>query len=404
MPLQKPWDHAIDLKDMFKLKKGHIIPLSPAEQEEVTAFLDDQLKKGYIRPYKSPQTSPVFFIPKKDGKKQMVQDYQYLNKHMVKNNYPLLLITQLIDKLQGAKLFTKMDLRWGYNNICIKENDEWKAAFTCFCESFEPLVMYFGLCNSPAMFQAMMNEIFTDMDDIVAVYIDDLMIFTKTENQAEHDKIVLEVLRRLEENDLFVKPEKCTFCATEVNFLSMIVGHDGIKMDQEKVKAILEWPELKTVKGVRSFLRLANFYRRFIKDYMKVARPLHDLTKKKNPFCWEELQRVVFDMLKLHFTTAPILVFPDIDCVFCLESDASNYTTGAVLSIEKEGIWHPVTFSSHSMMPQEWNYLIADKEMLSVIQALEQWCHYLEGARHQFEIWNDHANLQWFMQRQDLNR
>ena len=404
MPLQKPWDHAIDLKDMFKLKKGHIIPLSPAEQEEVTAFLDDQLKKGYIRPYKSPQTSPVFFIPKKDGKKQMVQDYQYLNKHMVKNNYPLLLITQLIDKLQGAKLFTKMDLRWGYNNICIKENDEWKAAFTCFCESFEPLVMYFGLCNSPAMFQAMMNEIFTDMDDIVAVYIDDLMIFTKTENQAEHDKIVLEVLRRLEGNDLFVKPEKCTFCATEVDFLSMIVGHDGIKMDQEKVKAILKWPELKTVKGVRSFLRLANFYRRFIKDYMKVARPLHDLTKKENPFCWEEPQRVVFDMLKLHFTTAPILAFPDIDCVFCLESDASNYTTGAVLSIEKEGIWHPVTFSSHSMMPQEWNYLIADKEMLSVIQALEQWCHYLEGARHQFEIWNDHANLQWFMQRQDLNR
>ena len=109
-------------------------------------------------------------------------------------------------------------------------------------------------------------------------------------------------------------------------------------------------------------------------------------------------------MLKLHFTTAPILAFPDIDCVFHLESNASNYATGAVLSIEKEDVWHPVTFSSHSMMPQEWNYLIADKEMLSVVQALEQWHHYLEGARHQFEIWNDHANLQWFMQRQDLNQ
>ena len=214
----------------------------------------------------------------------MVQDYQYLNKHMVKNNYPLLLITQLIDKLQGAKLFIKMNLRWGYNNICIKENDEWKVAFTCFCELFEPLVMYFGLCNSPAMFQAMMNEIFTDMDDVVVVYIDDLMIFTKTENQAEHDKIVLEVLRRLEENDLFVKPKKCMFHTTEVDFLSMIVRHDGIKMDQEKVKAILEWPEPKMVKGVRSFLRLANFYRRFIKDYAKVTRPLHDLMKKENPF------------------------------------------------------------------------------------------------------------------------
>ena len=284
MPLWKPWDHAIDLKDMFKLKKGHIIPLSPAEQEEVMAFLDDQLKKGYIHPSKPPQMSLVFFISKKDGKKWMVQDYCYLNEHTVKNNYLLLLIAQLVDKLQGAKLFTKMNLRWGYNNVCIKENDEWKATFTCFHRSFEPLVIYFGLCNLPATFQVMINEIFVDMDDVVVVYINNLIIFTKTENQTEHDKIILEVLRRLEENNLFVKPEKCTFRATEVDFLSMIVRHDGIKMDQERVKAILEWPEPKTVKGVRSFLGLANFYQRFIKDYMKVARPLHDLMKKENPF------------------------------------------------------------------------------------------------------------------------
>ena len=391
MPLWKPWDHAIDLKDTFKPKKGHIIPLSPAEQEEVMAFLNDQLKKEYICPSKSPQTSPVFFVPKKDGKKWMVQDYCYLNKHMVKNNYPLLLIMQLVNKPQGANLFMKMDLRWGYNNVHIKENDEWKAAFTCFRRSFEPLIMYFRLCNSPTTFQVMMNKIFIDMDDVVAVYINDLTIFTKTENQAEHDKIVLEVLRCLEENDLFVKPEKCTFCATEVDFLSMIVGCDRIKMDQEKVKAILEWPELKTVKGVRSFLGLANFYHRFIKDYTKVARSLHDLTKKENPFHWKEPQQAVFDTLKLHFTTVPILAFPDIDCIFHLESNASNYATGTVLSIEKEGVWHPIAFSSHSMTPQEQNYPIADKEMLSVIQALEQWCHYLEGARDQFEIWNNHA-------------
>ena len=209
---------------------------------------------------KPPHTSPVFFVPKKDGKKWMVQDYHYLNGHMVKNNYLLLLIMQLVDKLQGAKLFTKMDLRWGYNNVCIKENDEWKAAFTCFHRSFESLSMYFRLCNLPATFQAMMNEVFADMDDIIVVYINNLMIFTKTENQAEHNKIVLEVLKKLKENDIFVKPEKCMFHAIEVDFLGMIVGHDRIKMDQKKVKAILEWPEPKTVKGVRSFLGLANFY------------------------------------------------------------------------------------------------------------------------------------------------
>ena len=146
MPIRKPWDHAIDLKDTFKSKKGRIIPLLPQEQEEVTVFLDDQLKKGYIRPSKSPQTSPVFFMPKKDGKKHMVQDYRYLNEFMVKNNYPLLLIGQLVDKLQGSKVFMKMDLRWGYNNIQIKEGDKWKAAFVCFHGAFEPLVMYI-LCT-----------------------------------------------------------------------------------------------------------------------------------------------------------------------------------------------------------------------------------------------------------------
>ena len=202
----------------------------------------------------------MFFVPKKNGKKQMVQDYCYLNEHTVKNNYSLLLIMQLVDKLQGTKMFTKMDLRWGYNNIHIKEGDEWKAAFVCHHGTFEPLVMFFGLCNSPSTFQTMMNKIFIDMEDIVVVYIDDIMIFTKMNNLKEHNKIVLEVLRRLEENDLYVKPEKCTFCATEVDFLGMIVGKDGIKMNQEKVKAVLDWPAPLNIKGVRSFLGLANFY------------------------------------------------------------------------------------------------------------------------------------------------
>ena len=177
MPIRKPWDHVNELKDMFKSKKGRLIPLSCEEQEEVSAFIDDQLKKGYIRPSKSEQTSPMFFVPKKDGKKRMVQDYHYLNKHVVKNNYPLSLIVQLVNKLQGTKMFTKMDLRLGYNNICIKEGDEWKAAFICHCGAFEPLVMFFDLCNSPSIFQMMMNEIFTDMEEVVVVYIDDIMIF-----------------------------------------------------------------------------------------------------------------------------------------------------------------------------------------------------------------------------------
>ena len=334
----------------------------------------------------------------------MVQDYRYLNKHTVKNNYPLPLIAQLVDKLQGTKMFTKMDLRWGYNNIRIKEGDEWKAAFVCHHGAFEPLVMFFGLCNSPSTFQMMMNEIFADMEDVIVVYIDDIMIFTKMDDPKEHDKVVLEVLRHLEENDLYVKPEKCTFCTTEVDFLGMIVGKNGIKMDQEKVNVVLDWPAPSNVKGVRSFLGLANFYRRFIQDYAQVARPLNDLLKKDVVFEWTETQQYAFDTLKRKFTTAPVLAYPDINCQFRLECDASNYATGVVLSILKEDKWHPIAYHSHSMSPEERNYLIADKEMLSVIRALEIWRHYLEGTKYKFEVWNDHQNLQWFMTRQDLNR
>jgi len=195
MPVRKPWDHAIDLNPNFVPRKSKLYPMSPTEQQEVRDFVDDQLKKGYIRPTKSPQTSPVFFIPKKDGKKRMVQDYRYLNKGTIKNNYPLPLIPELIDRIGDAKVFTKLDLRWGYNNVHIKEGDEWKAAFTCQDGAFEPLVMFFRLCNLPGTFQTMMNEIFHDMAVVVMVYIDDILIFTKTEEG--HDEIIQEVLCRL---------------------------------------------------------------------------------------------------------------------------------------------------------------------------------------------------------------
>jgi len=208
MPTRKPWDYAIDLKEDFISRKGQIYPLSRTEKEEVQTFVESQLKKGYIRPSKSPQTLPVLFIPKKDGKRRMVQDYRYVNKGTIKNSYPLPLISELIDSMGTKKVFTKMDLRWGYNNIQIKEEDEWKAAFTMHLGSFEPTVIYFGLTNSPTTFQAMMNDLFRDMINKrdLATFIDNVLVATKTEKG--HDEIVEEVLRRLEENNLYVKPKK----------------------------------------------------------------------------------------------------------------------------------------------------------------------------------------------------
>ena len=189
-----------------------------------------------------------------------------------------------------------------------------------------------------------MNEIFSDMDDVMVIYINDLMIYTKTDNLQEHERIVKKVLKHLEEHDLFAKPEKCTFSVKEVEFLGMIVSREGTKMDDSKVKAIKEWPMPKTVRGVQSFLGLANFYRRFIEEYAQVMQPLNDLTKKDTPFSWKEAQQVVFNTLKLCFTTAPILAYPDNNRVFRLETDASDFATGVVLSIEQNGKWHPVAY------------------------------------------------------------
>jgi len=229
--------------------------------------MDDQLRKRYIRPSKSPQISPVFFVGKKDRKKRMVMDYCSLNKQTIKNNYPLPLITDLINNMGSKKVFTKMDLQWGFNNVRIKEGDEWKGAFTTHIGSFEPTVMFFGMTNSPAIFQAMMNKILRDMinEGKVAAFVDNVLVGTETEER--HNEIVEEVLRRLEENDLYVKPEKYVWKVKKNGFLGVVIGPSGIEIEKEKVDGVLSWPEPRNMKDVRKFLGLANYYRRFIKDF-----------------------------------------------------------------------------------------------------------------------------------------
>ena len=250
MPTRKMWDYAIDIKEGFVLRKGKIYPLLREEREEVREFIREQLRKGYIRPSKSPQMVPVFFIGKKDEKKQMVQDYRYLNEWTIKNNYPLPLILDVMGNIETKKVFTKMDLRWGYNNVRIKEGDEWKAVFTMLERLFEPMVMFFGLMNLPATFQAMMNELLRDLINTgkVAAFIDDMIVRMETEEG--HDDIVAEVIKRLEENDLYIKPEKCKWKVRKVRFLGVVIGLEGIKMEEEKMKGVLEWPTPKCVKDV----------------------------------------------------------------------------------------------------------------------------------------------------------
>ena len=333
MPTRKLWDHTIDVKEGFVPKKGKVYPLSREEREEVREFVKEQLRKGYIRPSKSPQMALVFFVGKKDGKKRMVQDYRYLNEWTIKNNYPLPLISDVLENIGTKKLFTKMDLRWEYNNMRIKEGDEWKAVFTTPEGSFEPTVMFFGLTNSPATFQAMMNELLRDLINTgkVAVFIDDMIVGMETEEG--HDELVAEVVKRLEENDLYVKPEKYKWRVKEVEFLGVIIGPEGIKMEKEKVKGVLEWPTPRCVKDIQKFLGLVNYYRQFIKDFASIVRLLHNLIKKDKKWEWEEKEEKAFRELKERFTKESVLAAPDIDKKMRMEVDASDYAMGALLSL-----------------------------------------------------------------------
>ena len=204
LPNRKPWDHAIELTPDAKATNCKVYPLAPSEQKELDEFLRENLATGRIRPSKSPMASPVFFVKKKDGKLRLVQDYRALNAITVRNRYPLPLISDLVNRLKGARYFTKLDVRWGFNNVRIKDGDEWKAAFRTNRGLFEPLVMFFGLTNSPATFQTMMNDILQDliMDGVVSVYLDDILIFTK--DVAEHRRITAEVLDRLRRHKLYL--------------------------------------------------------------------------------------------------------------------------------------------------------------------------------------------------------
>ena len=200
---------------------------------------------------------------------------------MIKTGYLLPLIADILDGVGKRKVFTKLDLRWGYNNVRIKKGDKWKAAFTMHIGAYEPTVMYFGLTNSPAIFQTIMNDLFWDFinQGDTTTFIDDILVATDTEEG--HDKLVEEVLRRLEENDLFVKLEKCRWKVREVEFLGVVIGPKGVEMQKEKVEGVLNWLIPKNVKEVQKFLGLANYYRRFIKNFAKIATPLHVLVRKK---------------------------------------------------------------------------------------------------------------------------
>ena len=313
---------------------------------------------------------------------------------------------ELQDRVQGAKWFTKLDLKNGFNLIRIREGDKWKTAFRTRYGLYEFQVMPFGLTNAPSTFQDMMNHVLSDILDVgVLAYMDDILIYAKTEE--EHDRLIKEVLTRLQQNGLAVAPEKCVWKTEEVEFLGYMIGREGIKMSMTKVEAVLSWKKPNSLTEVQSFLGFANFSRRFIKNYSKVACPLTKLTKKKTgtKWAWMEEAGKAFKELKTRFTTAPILAHFDATKPVIIETDASDFTIGAVLSQrDEENRLHPVAFHSRKFQPAEINYEIHDKELLAVVDAFKHWRRYCEGAVHPVQVLSDHQNLEYFTTTKVPNR
>ncbi|PIL29421.1 hypothetical protein GSI_09473 [Ganoderma sinense ZZ0214-1] len=344
LPDHGPYDHAIELVPDARMFHSKVYPLSPSEQVELDKFINENLAKGYIQESKSPMSSPFFF-----------------------NRYPLPLVSDLMDRLKKAKYFTKLDIHWGYNNVRIKTGDEWKAAFVTNRGLFEPNIMFFGLANSPSTFSALMN-IFKDLIILgkVTIYLDDILIFTN--NIEEH--------------------QKCEFEQPKVEYLGVLVSESRVEMDPVKVKGITAWPVPQNASDVQKFRSFVNFYWCFIKDFSAICKPLDRLTGNA-PWKWEAEEQEAFDELKRRFTESPVLSMYDPDCKTREGEDSK---------------WHPVAFHSESMSNAECNYEIYNKEMLTIIHALQAWHHYLEGLPSVFKIQSDHKNLKYWKTAQNLTR
>jgi transposase InsO family protein len=406
LPDHAPYDMRIELKGGENPPWGPIYPLSEHELETLREWLKEMLRTGKIRRSTSSAGSPILFVPKPNGRGlRLCVDYRGINRVTIPNRYPLPLMQELQDRIQGAQWFTKMDLKNGFHLIRIREGDEWKTAFRTRYGLYEFLVMPFGLMNAPATFQDMMNHIFRDIIDLgLLVYMDDLLIYAKTTE--EHDNIVREVLKRLQSNKLAVSPEKCVWRQQEVEFLGYLVGREGIKMSHEKVEALLEWKSPSSLTEVQSFLGFANFYRRFIRNYSQIARPLTELTKSSaKDWKWTTEAELAFHELKARFTSAPILAHFNPQKPVIVETDASDFALGAVLSQrDNENLLHPVAFHSRKFTPAEINYEIHDKELLAIVDAFKHWRRYCEGAIHQIHVFSDHQNLEYFTTTKVLNR
>ncbi|GJP33550.1 hypothetical protein CLOM_g18077 [Closterium sp. NIES-68] len=390
---------------------GHTIPVepgklppfrplyrfTPAEYEEAKQQIEEYLRKGWIEPSASPYGAPILFVNKKGGGLRMCVDYRALNKITIKNRYPLPRIEDLFDRLQGAQWFSALDLAQGYHQLRITKEDVPKTAFRSPFGHFQWRVLSFGLTNAPASFQRAMNDVFREaIGHFVLVYLDDILVYSKTEE--EHTQHLKWVLGKLREHKFYARLWKCHFYKRKLEYLGHLVGNDGLKVDLKKVVAVQNWPVPQDVGQIRSFLGLANYFRRFLENYSTVVAPLAALTQKGSAWEWTRQCQEAFDKVKTKLTNAPVLVLPNPSKPYEVVTNASTVGIGAVLL--QEG--RPVAFESRKLSPAEQRYTTSEQELLAVVHALRTWRCYLEGV--EFVVTTDHCPNTYFSTQATLTR
>ncbi|KAD5318131.1 hypothetical protein E3N88_18077 [Mikania micrantha] len=370
--------------------------LAPSELQELASQLQELTEKGFIRPSHSPWGAPVMFVKKKDGSFRMCIDYRELNKLTIKNRYPLPRIDDLFDQLQGSAWFSKIDLRYGYHQLGVHDDDIPKTAFRTRYGHYEFLVMPFGLTNALAVFMDLMNRVYRPyLDKFVIVFIDDILIYSKSKEEHEqHLKLFLEILR---EERLYAKFSKCELWLKEVQFLGHIVNEKGVHVDPAKIDAVKNWSTSKTPTEIRSFLGLAGYYRRFISNFSRIVVPLTSLTQKDKPYEWGPQQEEAFQTLKQKLCDAPVLTLPDGNDDFVVYCDASNLGLACVL-MQRGKV---VDYASRQLKIHEKNYTTHDLELGAVVFSLKIWRHYLYGTK--CVVFTDHKSLQHILIQIELN-
>jgi hypothetical protein len=369
--------------------------MSAFEIQHLKKHISFLMERGLIRPSISPWGAPVLFVAKKNGKLRFCVDYRLLNKITVKNRFPLPQMDTLLDKLHGKTVFSSIDLHSAYHQVRIIDQDIAKTAFTTPLGLYEFVVLPFGLCNAPSTFQSIMQRLLGHLDFVV-VYLDDILIFSDSENQ--HLEHIVKVLEILQKNKLYASKEKSEFFKKEITFLGHKILTGGrLAPNEDKVKAIRDWPIPTNVTELQSFLGFVNFYRRFIPKVALMSNPLFQLLQKGNVFQWNSECQKSFEYLKSSLMGTPVLLIPDPEKPFRIECDASDFAIGAVLSQEDQlsRKWLPVAYFSRSLDSAERNYPIQEKELLALICSLRKWRHYIFG--YEVQVSTDHQSLVTFL-------